>query len=99
MTSSTEAPPESAQEAAATASEGHPASKAGHRARRRLLSRVSAQSKLIVMLLISSILSASVVGFIGYESGRSSPRASVRGSTTIDDRRANVKRALAVVGE
>jgi class 3 adenylate cyclase len=77
MTSSTEAPPESAQEAAATASEGHPASKAGHWARRRLLSRVSIQSKLIVMLLISSILSAAVVGFIGYESGRSSLRASV----------------------
>jgi class 3 adenylate cyclase len=77
MTSSTEAPPDSAQQAAASASEGHAASKAGRWARRRLLSRVSIQSKLIVMLLISSILSATVVGFIGYESGRSSLRASV----------------------
>ncbi|MBS1694972.1 MAG: HAMP domain-containing protein [Actinobacteria bacterium] len=44
---------------------------------RRPLSRVSIQSKLIVMLLISSILSAAVVGFIGYQSGRNSLRESV----------------------
>jgi len=47
------------------------------RIRRRLLSRVSIQSKLLVMLLVTSILSAAVVGFIGYQSGRSSLRVSV----------------------
>ncbi|MHA3021427.1 adenylate/guanylate cyclase domain-containing protein [Mycobacterium sp. BMJ-28] len=45
--------------------------------RRRLLSRVSIQSKLLVMLLATSILSAAVVGFIGYQSGRESLRNSV----------------------
>jgi class 3 adenylate cyclase len=45
--------------------------------RRRVMSRVSIQSKLLVMLLVTSILSAAVVGFIGYQSGRSSLRASV----------------------
>jgi hypothetical protein len=45
--------------------------------RRNLLSRVSIQSKLLVMLLVTSILSAAVVGFIGYQSGRSSLRAAV----------------------
>ena len=44
--------------------------------RRRVLSRVSIQSKLLVMLLLTSILSAAVVGFIGYHSGQSSLRAS-----------------------
>jgi class 3 adenylate cyclase len=45
--------------------------------RRRALSRISIQSKLLVMLLVTSILSAAVVGAIGYQSGRSSLRASV----------------------
>jgi class 3 adenylate cyclase len=45
--------------------------------RRRLLSRVSIQSKLLVMLLVTSILSAAVVGAIGFHSGRTSIRASV----------------------
>lgn len=44
---------------------------------RRVLSRVSIQSKLLIMLLVTSILSAAVVGFIGYQSGRSSLRESV----------------------
>ena len=43
----------------------------------RLLSRVSIQSKLLVMLLLTSILSAAVVGAIGFHSGRTSLRASV----------------------
>jgi len=43
--------------------------------RRRVLSRISIQSKLLVMLLVTSILSAAVVGAIGYQSGRSSLRA------------------------
>ncbi|WP_396899086.1 adenylate/guanylate cyclase domain-containing protein [Mycolicibacterium sp.] len=45
--------------------------------RRRMLSRISIQSKLLTMLLVTSVLSAAVVGFIGYQSGRSSLRASV----------------------
>jgi hypothetical protein len=45
--------------------------------RRRVLSRISIQSKLLVMLLVTSILSAAVVGFIGYQSGHNSLRASV----------------------
>lgn len=45
--------------------------------RRRVLSRISIQSKLLAMLLVTSVLSAAVVGAIGYESGRSSLRASV----------------------
>lgn len=45
--------------------------------RRRFLSRVSIQSKLLVMLLATSILSAAVVGAIGYQSGRESLRNSV----------------------
>jgi class 3 adenylate cyclase len=45
--------------------------------RRRIMSRISIQSKLLVMLLVTSILSAAVVGAIGYQSGRSSLRASV----------------------
>ena len=47
------------------------------RSRRRLMSRVSIQSKLLVMLLLTSVLSAAVVGAIGYESGRTSLRTSV----------------------
>jgi class 3 adenylate cyclase len=42
-----------------------------------VLSRISIQSKLLAMLLVTSVLCAAVVGFIGYESGRSSLRASV----------------------
>ena len=42
-----------------------------------VLSRVSIQSKLLVMLLITSVLSAAVVGYIGYSSGRHSLQASV----------------------
>ncbi|ORB29851.1 adenylate/guanylate cyclase domain-containing protein [Mycolicibacterium parafortuitum] len=38
---------------------------------------MSIQSKLLLMLLLTSILSAAVVGAIGYQSGRSSLRASV----------------------
>jgi len=53
-----------------------PAPKA-RRLPRRMMSRVSIQSKLLLMLLVTSILSAAVVGAIGYQSGRSSLRASV----------------------
>jgi class 3 adenylate cyclase len=45
--------------------------------RRRILSRIGIQSKLLMMLLVTSVLSAAVVGAIGYQSGRSSLRASV----------------------
>ncbi|CAN5439780.1 adenylate/guanylate cyclase domain-containing protein [soil metagenome] len=44
---------------------------------RLLISRISIQSKLLVMLLLTSILSAAVVGFIGYQSGRNSLETSV----------------------
>jgi class 3 adenylate cyclase len=50
--------------------------------RRRTLSRISIQSKLLIMLLVTSVLSAAVVGAIGYQSGRSSLRASVFDSLT-----------------
>ena len=39
--------------------------------------RVSIQSKLLVMLLLTSVLSAAIVGAIGYQSGRNSLRTSV----------------------
>lgn len=42
-----------------------------------MMSWVSIQSKLLVMLLITSVLSAAVVGLIGYSSGRASLQASV----------------------
>ncbi len=44
------------------------------RRRRRVRSRMSIQSKLLVMLLATSILSAAVIGYVGYQSGRSSLR-------------------------
>jgi class 3 adenylate cyclase len=44
--------------------------------RRRVISRLSIQSKLLAMLLVTSVLSAAVVGAIGYQSGRNSLRAS-----------------------
>jgi class 3 adenylate cyclase len=47
---------------------------AGSPRRRQLLSRVSIQSKLLLMLLLTSVLSAAIVGAIGYQSGRSSLR-------------------------
>ncbi|MBI3216834.1 MAG: HAMP domain-containing protein [Mycobacterium sp.] len=49
----------------------------GKTGRRRLLSRMSIQSKLLIMLLVTSVLSAAVVGAIGYQSGRDSLRTSV----------------------
>ncbi|MCW2552766.1 MAG: Adenylate cyclase, partial [Mycobacterium sp.] len=48
------------------------AAESAKRSRRRLMSRVSIQSKLLVMLLLTSILSAAIVGAIGYQSGRNS---------------------------
>ncbi|MDT5047009.1 MAG: hypothetical protein QOG75_2872 [Mycobacterium sp.] len=58
----------------ATPTEAEPAPKP-RSLRRRVLSRISIQSKLLVMLLVTSILSAAVVGYIGYQSGRNSLRA------------------------
>ena len=46
------------------------------------MSRISIQSKLLAMLLVTSVLCAGVVGFIGYQSGRSSLRTSVFDSLT-----------------
>jgi class 3 adenylate cyclase len=59
-----------------TSSQSEPAPKP-RSLRRRVLSRMSIQSKLLAMLLVTSVLSAAVVGAIGYQSGRNSLRASV----------------------
>ncbi|MDZ4265722.1 MAG: adenylate/guanylate cyclase domain-containing protein [Mycobacterium sp.] len=40
----------------------------------KVLSRISIQSKFLLMLLVTSILSVAVVGYIGFESGRTSLR-------------------------
>jgi len=45
--------------------------------RRQLLSRVSIQSKLVVMLVLCAIIAATVVGVIGFRAGRASLRDSV----------------------
>jgi len=47
------------------------------RPRRRLLSRVGIQSKLLLMILTMSVLAALTAGGIGFQSGRSSLRAAV----------------------
>lgn len=47
------------------------------RDKRRLLDRVSIQSKLMLMLLVMSVLATAVAGGIGFQSGRSSLRAAV----------------------
>ena len=47
------------------------------RARRRLLSRVGIQSKLLLMILVMSVLAALTAGGIGFQSGRSSLREAV----------------------
>lgn len=49
----------------------------GGRHRTVLLGRVSIQSKLIIMLVVTSVLCTAVVGIIGYHSGRNSLRESV----------------------
>jgi class 3 adenylate cyclase len=54
-----------------------PSTESAKRSHRLLMSRVSIQSKVLVMLLLTSILSAAVVGAIGYQSGRNSLRTSV----------------------
>ena len=58
-----------------SAAENSSVPKAPRRWRGRRLSRISIQSKLLVMLLLTSVLSAAVVGIIGYRSGQSSLRA------------------------
>lgn len=45
--------------------------------RRRLLAKVSIQSKLVVMMVVCTIVAATVVGIIGFQAGRSSLRDSV----------------------
>jgi class 3 adenylate cyclase len=45
--------------------------------RRRLLSRLSIQSKLVVMMVLCTIVAAAVVGFIAFHAGRSSMRTQV----------------------
>jgi class 3 adenylate cyclase len=45
--------------------------------RRRLLAKVSIQSKLVVMMVVCTIVAATVVGIIGFQAGRNSLRDSV----------------------
>ena len=45
--------------------------------RRRLLTKVSIQSKLVVMMVVCTIVAATVVGIIGFQAGRNSLRDSV----------------------
>src|ERR1700732_1702154 len=45
--------------------------------RRRLLSRFSIQSKLVVMMVLCTVIAAAGVGFIAFQAGRSSMRAQV----------------------
>ncbi|MEI7913471.1 MAG: adenylate/guanylate cyclase domain-containing protein [Mycobacteriaceae bacterium] len=47
------------------------------KSKRRLLERVSIQSKLMLMLLTMSVLATAIAGGIGFQSGRSSLRAAV----------------------
>lgn len=50
--------------------------------RRKLLSRVSIQSKLVVMLVLCTIVAATVVGVIGFRAGRASLRDSAMNRLT-----------------
>lgn len=61
--------------------------------RYRLLSKVSIQSKLVVMLVLCAIVSAAVVGIIGFQAGRGSLRDSVFNRLT--EVRQSQSRALA----
>ena len=61
--------------------------------RYRLLSKVSIQSKLVVMLVLCAIVSAAVVGIIGFQTGRGSLRDSVFNRLT--EVRQSQSRALA----
>jgi class 3 adenylate cyclase len=45
--------------------------------RRRLLSRFSIQSKLVVMMVLCTVIAAAVVGFIAFQAGRTSMRTQV----------------------
>jgi class 3 adenylate cyclase len=50
--------------------------------RRRLLTRISIQSKLVVMMVLCTIVAAAVVGFIAFHAGRNSMRTQVFGRLT-----------------
>jgi class 3 adenylate cyclase len=67
-----------------------PALKRGSRI--RPFSRVSIQSKLLVMLLLCSIMSVAVIGVIGYKSGRGALRTSA--IDRLVEMRASQKRAM-----
>ncbi|MBV9515448.1 MAG: HAMP domain-containing protein [Mycobacteriaceae bacterium] len=47
------------------------------RLRRRLLTRISIQSKLVVMMVLCAIVAAAVVGFIAFHAGRNTMRMQV----------------------
>ncbi len=60
--------------------------------RRRLLAKVSIQSKLVVMMVLCTIVAATVVGVIGFQAGRSSLRDAV--FTRLTEVRESQSRAL-----
>jgi class 3 adenylate cyclase len=84
-----------ADEAAAEASdEQTPDSRPFHRLRRRrLLSRFSIQSKLVLMMVLCTVIGAAVVGSIAFQAGRSSLRMQVFNRLT--EVRESQSRALA----
>jgi HAMP domain-containing protein len=68
---------ESPTEAQASEPQASEPRRFGRFRRRRLLSRFSIQSKLVVLLVLCTILAAAVVGFIAYHTGRTSMRSQV----------------------
>lgn len=63
-----------AQDAEPDAPDRHVPTLRGRARRRNLLSRISIQSKLILMLVLCTVLAAAIVGGIAYQSGRNSLR-------------------------
>jgi class 3 adenylate cyclase len=61
----------------AVAQEQLEARRFGRLRRRRLLSRFSIQSKLVLMMVLCTIIAATVVGLIAFQAGRSSLRSAV----------------------
>jgi class 3 adenylate cyclase len=60
--------------------------------RRRLLSQVSIQSKLVVMMVLCTVVAAAVVGFIAFHAGRNEMRTQV--FTRLTELRESQSRAL-----
>ena len=72
------APPETVADATAPGTRSVLADRLRRRkAKRSIFERVSIQSKLLLMLLTMSVLATGVAGAVGFESGRTSLRASM----------------------